>query len=209
MEIELRDTTEADLPAIFRIRKDPLVVPHQFRLSQSDNIAFLSKHLFPRGRAAKRPAFRCSTIWQDGEIIGHVFHLHQSWFGKPYCSCGWNLAPAQWGRGIMCAALSQLFDSFFREQGIEMVIADCFSTNARCQRLLEKLRFTPAQLPVLTRLRFALNYQCGHWICRYELTRDRWRAGVGQATRLPDEKDNCPVAGETPAPRKMPSGGMN
>ena len=32
MEIELRDTTEADLPAIFRIRKDPLVVPPGLRI---------------------------------------------------------------------------------------------------------------------------------------------------------------------------------
>ncbi len=41
MNIAVRDTIKNDLHDIFRIRLDPLVRPHQFKLKSEDKIALL------------------------------------------------------------------------------------------------------------------------------------------------------------------------
>ena len=173
MCIDVRETTESDLPAIFRIVTDPQVRPMQFRLSRNDTIEGWKRLLFapPRNGAAFS---RCTSIVRNDKIIGHVNHLHFDVGKQRMCYCGWNLAPEYWGRGITVLALSKLFDQFFREQQINAVISECFASNRRCLRVLEKLNYLAVGVPLHDRLRTLVFRRCLHWIRRFQLTADRW-----------------------------------
>lgn len=175
MCIEIRDAVESDLPQIFRIVTDPQVRPLQFRLSRRDTLECWRAHLF--GERKSGPAtHRCTAIVRQGEFIGHVIHTHYQASRQRLCYCGWNLAPAYWGRGIAVIALSQLFDDFFQNQQVDAVISDCFSDNQRCLRVLQKLNYTPVRISVKERLRTMVVHRCLHWICRYYLSADQWHA---------------------------------
>jgi RimJ/RimL family protein N-acetyltransferase len=73
-------------------------------------------------------------------------------------------------------ALMQLFDSFFVDQEIVFVISDCFSTNQRCIRLLQKLDYKPIGIDPFERLQILMISHCWHWIRRFQLTAETWHA---------------------------------
>ena len=175
MDIAIRDTVEADLPAIFRIRTDPLVHPHQYKLTRGDTIDVWKQQLFG-SRKGGRMHFKSTTIVRDNEIIGHISQTHYEACGRNMCYCGWNLAPTYWGQGIAMIALSRLFDSFFSEQRIDTVISDCFSSNQRCIRLLQKLGYEPVPIAPYERVLILVVNRCLRWTRRFQLTADRWRA---------------------------------
>lgn len=173
MCIDIRETVEADLPAIFRIVTDPQVRPMQFRLSRHDTIEGWRKLLFGAPTSG-RALSRCTSIVRNENVIGHVNHSHFEVGQRRFCYCGWNLAPEFWGRGIAVLALSKLFDQFFREQQIHAVFSECFASNRRCLRVMEKLNYIPVGIPLHDRLRTMIVRRCLHWLYRFQLTADRW-----------------------------------
>lgn len=173
MCIDIRETVKADLPIIFQIVTDPRVRPMQFRLSRHDTIEGWTKLLFGAPKSG-RALSRCTSILRNGSVIGHVNHLHFEVDKQRYCYCGWNLAPEYWGRGIIVRALSKLFDQFFREQQIQAVFSECFASNQRCLRVMEKLNYLPVGIPLHDRLRTLIVRRCLHWLYRFQLTADRW-----------------------------------
>ena len=136
MDIAIRAPTETDLADLFRIRCDPLVKPHQYKLSRRETIKLWNEQLFG-DRRNSRLEFKCTTIVRHSEVIGHISQLHYEVNGQRTCYCGWNLAPPYWGQGIAMIALSDLFDRFFGDQQIDSVISDCFASNQRCIRVLQ------------------------------------------------------------------------
>lgn len=175
MEIIIRDTIEGDLPAIFEIRRDPLVKPHQYRLKPNETVDSWKRMLFVTPMSGD-VLFKSATILRDNSIIGHITHTHYLAGPQPICYCGWNLAPAYWGQGIAVIALSQLFDSLFDEQGVGVVISDCFAENQRCIRVFHKLNYEPSTIPLDERVIKMILKLCLHRIIRYKLTADRWRS---------------------------------
>lgn len=174
MEIILRATSEADLPAIFHIRQDRLVQPHQYKLTPRDTADAWKQMLF-RTPMSNGVLFQCTTILQENKIIGYINQLYSTIYAQRICRCGWDLAPAYWGQGIAAIALSQVIDSLFHEEGIDMVIADCFANNHRCTRVLQKLNFEPAGMFPGERIQIMYSKRCFHWINRFQLTARRWR----------------------------------
>ena len=71
MNITIRDTTESDLPNVFRIRTDALVAPHQYQLTARDTIDVWRGYLFG-DTGDRKPVFKCTTILNDHEVIGHI-----------------------------------------------------------------------------------------------------------------------------------------
>jgi RimJ/RimL family protein N-acetyltransferase len=173
MDIAIRETVEADLPEIFRIRTDPLVRPHQYKLGRRDTIRLWTQYLFDEQKDG-RLNFRCATIVRHYETIGHISQVHYKLYGRKVCYCGWNLAPLYWGQGIAVIALTQLFDSLFYDERIDLVISDCFSDNRRGIRVLQKLNYEPAGIAPYERLRILVFHRCLHWILRFHLTADTW-----------------------------------
>ena len=168
----IRDTLRDDLSEIFRIQRDELVRPHQYKLRPEDSIEVWADRL-QNGQVGDS-TFKCSTIWYGSQIVGHVTHVHFGSEGSRVVQCGWNLDPRFWGRGIMTESLRKLFDRFFLEDGIQHVVADCFRENVRCKRVLDKLGFVPNGVPFHHRVLLAWHYRCLHWIERFRLDADRW-----------------------------------
>jgi RimJ/RimL family protein N-acetyltransferase len=174
MDIAIRDTVEADLPDIFRIRTDPLVRPYQYKLTSVDTID-VWKQLLLGSRTQGGVVFKCATIVRQAEIIGHISQIHYEASGHKMCACGWNLAPKYWGQGIAVITLSELFHSLFGDQQIDAVISDCFANNHRCVRVIEKLKYEPIGISWYERLRIAISNRCLHWILRFQLSAKSWQ----------------------------------
>jgi RimJ/RimL family protein N-acetyltransferase len=172
MNISIRDTTEADLPDIFRIRTDPLVRPHQYTLSRWDTVDMWKRLLFD-GRPYWGARYGCTSILDDGKVIGHISQIRHE-LGRRSCYCGWNLAPTHWGRGIAVIALSELFVSLFSDDRVDVVISDCFEGNERCLRVLHKLNYAPAPIRFHERMVIRYLQRCRHTICRFQLPAYKW-----------------------------------
>lgn len=190
MEITIRPSIEADLPAIQSIRTDPLVTPHQYRLTPADTVDFWRGKLFGAEQTGDA-IFRSHTILLDNELIGHVVHTHFK--NERVSQFGWNLAPSHWGKGYASQGLSLVFDELAAEQAGHLFVADCFSANQRCRRLLERLGFAPTSVPLPERLMIALFMRCGHWIRRYFLKADDWK---GQRSAQRKEKPSLVVTSD-------------
>lgn len=189
MKISIRDTVKTDLPAIFRIRSDPKVVPFQYKLDRHDSIDSWIRKLEGR-ETYTGMEFKSSTILQDHETIGHIIRHHYEINGEKYCYCGWNLSPPYWGHGIAVEALTQQFEAFFNEQNLKAVISDCFSINKRCIRLMEKLNYESMPIPLRERIWTMVSNRCMHRILRFFLTRERWQSRNSKPAIQVDHLDN-------------------
>ena len=177
MQITVRDTVPDDLDAIFRIRNDPLVVPHQYRTSLTGTTEDWKDRLAGEVDTGVF-TFRSTTIVDGKTIIGHVTQLHMISNDVPIVQCGWNLTPHYWGRGVMCIALTELFDRFVTHDGIAHIFADCFRDNHRCIRLMEKLGFVPNRIASHHRAIIAWSTGCLRWIKRFRLDGAVWPANT-------------------------------
>jgi RimJ/RimL family protein N-acetyltransferase len=175
MNISVRETIKSDLEPIFRIRKDSLVAPSQFRLPPEDNVELWRRVLFHGPKTEAEAMFGCSTILANDTVIGHVSRTHSEFNGKKVCYCGWNIAPAFWGRGFATTSLEIFIDSLFQDQIADLVLSDCFSTNDRCLRLIAKLNYKPGRITLYERLVTAVTRRSLHWVLRFYLTADLWQ----------------------------------
>ena len=191
MNITVRPTIEADLPAIQRIRTDPLVMPHQYRLTSWDGVEAWRARLFGAEQTGNA-IFRSHSLLLADEVIGHV--TWTQFKAERLSQFGWNLAPSHWGQGFATQGLSQLFDELAAEQEEQIFIADCFSSNYRCRRLLEKLSFVPSTIPLYERFRTAVEMRCSHWIRRHCLKAGDWKERRENSQRK--EKPSLAVAND-------------
>ena len=175
MLVSVRDTTPDDLAAIFRIRNDPQVAPHQYQTSSMGTLDEWRDLIVGNIKAANGD-FRCSTILDGATIVGHIVHLHIAADDAWTVECGWNLTPSYWGRGVMCLALTDLFNRFFGDDEVASVLSDCFRDNLRCIRVMEKLGFVRKRISLCDRAKLAYSTRCFRWIERFKLDADTWRA---------------------------------
>lgn len=169
--LSVRDSLPEDLVDIFRIRQDSQVRPHQYKLRPTDTVDIWEDRLSGNDQIGDI-RFRCSSILLDDTLIGHVTQHHYRIDDVGIAQCGWNLAPDYWGKGLMAAALSILFERFFSEQRISHVFADCFRGNVRSKRVMEKLGFVPVGIELSERISLAWQARCLHWIDRFRLDSD-------------------------------------
>jgi RimJ/RimL family protein N-acetyltransferase len=169
----IRGTAREDVPAIFAIWNDPLVLKEQYGPQRGETQEVFAT-MYLSGRKMRGLDLQCTSIFVDETLVGNVFQCFATWPSGRVCNCGWNLAPSQWGRGIMPAALAMLFDQLFTQERVSSVVADCFSTNGRCLRVLEKLAFQLERLPILDALWHFYRCRGRHRVRRHRLTAERW-----------------------------------
>jgi RimJ/RimL family protein N-acetyltransferase len=172
MEITIRPTIEMDLAAIQSIRTDPLVIPHQYRLTSADTVEFWRGKLFGAEQTGNA-VLRSHTLLLENEMVGHV--IHTQFKNERVGQFGWNLMPIHWGKGFAYQGLTLVFDELAAEQDGQLFVADCFSANQRCRKLLNRLGFVPTSIPLFERLMIAVYMRCGHWIRRHYLKADEWK----------------------------------
>jgi len=130
-QIQLRDTTEDDLPILFEQQLDP----EANRLAAftardpSDGAAFTAHWT----RILGDDAIVTQTILCDGQVAGNILSFEH--FGKP--SVGYWLGREFWGRGIATRAL-QLF---LRRVTTRPLYAGAAKDNLASLRVLEKCGF--------------------------------------------------------------------
>ena len=172
-EIALRTTIESDVEDIFKIRKHPLVAKSQYPFQPDDTperyIEFLNS------TDADAPCiFRSTTILANDTIVGHVSqHEFKQEFGIVY-QVGFNIHPDFWGQGIMTTTLPLVIDRLFEDYHAWLVACNCFHSNHRCQRLLERTGFRQKKISVFEQVQAIYTTRCFRWLKRYMMTRNNW-----------------------------------
>lgn len=181
MNLLVRNTLAADMPELVAISNHPLVRALQFpRIGEFEFCGEFGR-VTVRGGIAFTQMY--STILLDEKIVGYVDHHHWRDQGVRMCQCGWNLHPDVWGRGVMCLALTNLFDVFFGPAQVDCVVADTFWNNSRCLRVLAKLGFAPEDVPLWQRATIAWQMRSVRWIVRHRLMAESWRGRQSSRTR--------------------------
>lgn len=180
----VRPTNESDIEPILRIKQEPHVARFQYHVDIYRYRNLLSRVVHGNNKTGNITT-RFSTLEQDGQVIGYVRHDHIGGPGVGLVYCAWNLTSDCWGQGIMNKALTQLFDEWIHTMEIQIVVADHFRSNLRCQRLLDRLQFESIGIPLMERVANACQQLCLHWIVRRRLNADTWKrvspAGESQA----------------------------
>ena len=146
-KVSVRDTLPSDAQAIFQLRSDPAMSGMQYAPAAHEIPASFLAHVIPSSPMPEH-GFCCSTILCQNEFCGFVFqNYYRLGDSKPIVDCGWSLRPQLWGQGIMRSALQLILEDRFANSPQLRVTAACFSDNARCLRLLEKLNFRQEPLP--------------------------------------------------------------
>ena len=193
MSLIVRQTRLDDVDAILKIKQEPNVARHQYRV---DNREY-SDHLQRVLRGDNKTGIITSqftTIAKDCEVIGYLRQDHYSVDGIKYLSCGWNLASAYWGQGIMRFALTQLLNQWIFELEIQHVFAEYFRTNLRCERLLDRLAFATQEIPIVERLSTAWQLSCFQWVVRRRLDAETWKLQDSSSISSTQERSGGSVA---------------
>lgn len=163
----LAETTAADMPRMFEIWNDPLVLEHQYRPPQG-----LTPELY--ARFALTGPRRCTSIFADDQLIGYVSRAYGCGVTGRVCYLSWDLSPAYWGQGIMPAALTTLVDYMFTQDDVRAVVADCFATNQRCLRVLAKVGFQRTRLGLRAMFAHFIWSKGKRRVLRFRLTARQW-----------------------------------
>lgn len=183
MDIQLRPTVDSDLPMIFKIVGNPSVAPFQYPLKSTTFDDWCEEY----EQSKKSSFYRVEhlTILYDGQPAGTLLSNFRKEQDYEFVYAGWNLDPAFWGKGIMTLALAQSFGEFLDSDETRIVIADCFPTNERCLRLLDRLGFQRSSITLWERIRTAYTLGAFRWTWRFVLSQDRWKEA---SIRLAEER---------------------
>jgi RimJ/RimL family protein N-acetyltransferase len=126
--VSLRETTDEDLPILFRHQADP-VASQMAAFPSRDEEAFFAH--WARLRANETNTTR--TVVADGVVVGGI----GSFFVEGERDIGYWIDRAEWGKGIASAALAAYLD-VDRTRPISARVA---AHNAGSRRVLEKCGF--------------------------------------------------------------------
>jgi ribosomal-protein-alanine N-acetyltransferase len=137
----LRPLCEADAPAIFAIRSDPVIMRYASSvpltsLDQAD--AFIARDAV--GMAAGEILRLGLQRLEDDALIGTCILFHMNAQCRR-AEVGYELRHDAWGRGYMHEALQALLHFAFTELALNRVEADIDPRNAASARALERLGF--------------------------------------------------------------------
>jgi len=130
--LRLRRMTEADIPALYAIMRDPAVMrfwstlPHT---TEAETAAFVTRTIAAVA-AGEADDF---AITRGGTVIGKA----GLWRGG---EIGFLLGRAHWGQGLAAEALAAVIARAFA-RGVPEITADVDPENAACLRLLARLGF--------------------------------------------------------------------
>lgn len=178
-EISIRPSVESDADKIFSIRSHPLLVQYQYPLQESDTPERFVEQLIATS-PEPGSAFWSLTILLNDTIVGHVLqHEFEDDQGAIYY-CGFNVHPDFWGQGIMTTSLRLVLDQLFENYNAYLVVCDCFHSNRRCQRLLQRAGFKQTPISLFHQARIAFSTRCLRWLKRYALAKDTWQTAASK-----------------------------
>lgn len=171
--LSLRRATEADLDALWAIRKRP-DVSRWMTSASSDRAEFVARV------GAKIET--CLVVEQGGLVLGDLYLAPEDAWAQSEVSAdavqvqaeiGWCLAPEYGGRGLGTEAVLKLLQISFDVLELRRVVAQCFADNAKSWRLMERVGMRREAHFVADAL-----HRDGTWrdTFTYGLLRSEWRA---------------------------------
>jgi len=127
--VRLRDTTEADLPALYEHQADEQA-SRMAAFPSRDRDAFFAHW---RTNVLGNPSGRVKTVEVDGAVVGHVVR----WTADDLRLLGYWIDRGSWGRGIASRAVAE-FVAGETERPLHAYVA---THNAGSIRVLEKCGF--------------------------------------------------------------------
>ena len=170
-EPNFRKARYSDIDSICEIRLHPAVRPFQYadRNVRSRFTAIINGELTNENACVY-------SIESNDSLVGYIVHSFAEIEDVKLASCGWSLHPDSWGKGVMTRTLTSFFDHLFKCDAHTHIIADCFSGNERCIKLLGRLGFTRWQYPLSQRLPAMITNRSLRWERRYGVTAEQWQA---------------------------------
>lgn len=139
--LELRPLTDADVPALFAIFKDPEAMRYWASPAMTD-IAEAEALLQDIQRHAEAETlFQWGLARRDDDIVIGTCTLFRIDRRHRRCELGYIVRRDLWGRGFAKEALTALLDHAFGTLGLHRLEADIDPRNASSIRLVERLGF--------------------------------------------------------------------
>lgn len=139
--LRLRAIGEGDADDMFRIMSDPQVIRYFGMLPMTAREQALQRAQWSQEAFAEREGIRWAIVERaSGRFLGtcgfwRIIKEHHR------AEIGYELAPADWGRGVMTEALGAALDFGFLVMGLHSVEAQIHPDNGGSRRVLEKLGF--------------------------------------------------------------------
>ena len=137
----VRPATEADLPAMWEIRRQESVgrwmgsasqdftaFAEFIRSPERMGVTFVIEH---HGRVIGDLMLAPESPWSQVEVADQAKHVQ--------AEIGWCLDPAYEGNGYATEAVAELVRLGFEELGLRRLVAHCFAANEPSWRLMERL----------------------------------------------------------------------
>ena len=167
-EFRVRIAILSDLEPIRLIMLCPEVQRNQYRIDEMLWLEFAEKTIL-----ASQPAeSRIDVLDVAGTVVGYLVSRRQVYRDSEYAYLSFNLLPEFWGHGFMAIAIRKIIHELFQKKRVHGVMVECFSGNAQCQRLLQKLSFRSVPIPVFERLVCLATRLPIRWVLRFWLSKE-------------------------------------
>lgn len=170
VELIVRPAVVADLEPMAAIRRRPQVQANQYWLVEAFWLDYAESVIL----AQQSGTTYYYVLEVSGSVVGFV--TIQSLMRKEvqYGYFSFNLLPEFWGQGHMEKAVRTIFGEFFLNEDNQGAMAECFSGNRQCQRLLSKLSFVSVPTPISERLSMWISCRPLRWVKRFWLSKESW-----------------------------------
>lgn len=142
--LKIREYTERDVPAMFRMYGDPVVIqylgvpPMGAPVPDLDDMARRLEAIQAKVHGEDR--FGYWAIEFEGRVVGTV--LLKRLPGVEDFEVGWHLAQAEWGHGFATEAAQGAVEFGFREWSLDEVFAIAYKENVRSLKVMDRLGMT-------------------------------------------------------------------
>jgi RimJ/RimL family protein N-acetyltransferase len=169
----LREFVPGDWPAVLAYQSDPRYLRYYEWTERTPAAvqAFVQRFV-EQQREQPRTRYQFALVLPgDGSLIGNCGIRRRS-PGAHEADIGYELDPAQWGRGYATEAASAVLAFGFEQLGLHRVWAECLSENVASAHVLEKL-----ELQREARLRENVWMKGRYWdTLIYAILAPEWRA---------------------------------
>jgi RimJ/RimL family protein N-acetyltransferase len=169
----LRPWRAADVAPMARINADPEVMRWIGDGRVLDEAATRARlEAAEHGWAEHGFGLFAAELRATGELIGFAGLAVPHFLPEvlPAVEAGWRLGRAAWGRGLATEAATAVLSFGFEDRGLARIISIVQRGNSASERVVAKLGMTPE--------REVAGPSAGRPLRVYELTADRFRAGV-------------------------------
>ena len=134
----LRELTEGDFAALFRILGDPVVMEHYDEVAdEAETRRWLEG--IRKGYERDGHSFYAVDLPDEGEMIGICGLLAQPFEGEVYQEIGYLLANRWWGRGYATEAARAVRDTGFDRFGYDHLISVIEPANGPSVKVAERI----------------------------------------------------------------------